>query len=120
MELAPFFVTLALLIPAELPDKTFVATLVLSTRFSPRWVFLGVSAAFAVQTTIAVAAGQLFALLPELPVQLVTAALFAVGAVVMFRGAAAGDSGGCIRSGAPSGAGITWSNVLMPWPPCPR
>ena len=92
MELAPFFVTLALLIPAELPDKTFVATLVLSTRFSPRWVFLGVSAAFAVQTTIAVAAGQLFALLPELPVQLVTAALFAVGAVVMFRGAAAGDS----------------------------
>lgn len=92
MELAPFFVTLALLIPAELPDKTFVATLVLSTRFNPRWVFLGVSAAFAVQTTIAVAAGQLFSLLPELPVQLVTAALFSVGAVVMFRGAAAAAS----------------------------
>ena len=92
MDLAPFFVTLALLIPAELPDKTFVATLVLSTRFSPRWVFLGVSAAFAVQTTIAVAAGQLFALLPELPVQLVTAALFAVGSVVMFRGASGGET----------------------------
>ena len=73
MDVAPFFVTLALLIPAELPDKTFVATLVLSTRFPPLWVWLGVSAAFAVQTTIAVVAGQLLTLLPHTPVQLVTA-----------------------------------------------
>lgn len=87
VDLAPFFLTLALLIPAELPDKTFIATLVLATRYPPLWVWLGVSAAFAVQTTIAVAAGGLLALLPETPVQLVTAALFAVGAVVMFRGA---------------------------------
>ena len=92
MDLAPFFVTLALLIPAEVPDKTFVATLVLSTRFRPLGVWLGVSAAFAVQTTIAVAAGQLFTLLPELPVQLVTAALFAIGAFVMFRGASGADA----------------------------
>jgi len=87
VDLAPFFVTLVLLIPAELPDKTFIATLVLSTRFRPFWVWVGVSAAFAVQTTIAVAAGQLLALLPETPVQLVTAALFAVGAFLMFYGA---------------------------------
>jgi putative Ca2+/H+ antiporter (TMEM165/GDT1 family) len=87
VDLTPFFVTLALLVPAEFPDKTFIATLVLSTRFRPLGVWLGVSAAFAVQTTIAVAAGQLFTLLPETPVQLVTAALFAVGAVLMFRGA---------------------------------
>ena len=91
MDLAPFFVTLALLIPAELPDKTFVATLVLSTRFKPLWVWVGVSAAFAVQTTIAVVAGQLFTLLPETPVQLLTAALFAIGAVIMFRGAGSVD-----------------------------
>ena len=92
MDVAPFFVTLALLIPAELPDKTFVATLVLSTRFPPLWVWLGVSAAFAVQTTIAVVAGQLLTLLPHTPVQLVTAALFALGAVLMFRGARAVDA----------------------------
>ncbi|MFL6179168.1 MAG: TMEM165/GDT1 family protein, partial [Actinomycetes bacterium] len=92
MDLAPFFVTLALLVPAEIPDKTFVATLVLSTRFRPLGVWLGVSAAFAVQTTIAVAAGQLFALLPDLPVQLVTAALFGVGALLMFRGSAEADA----------------------------
>jgi putative Ca2+/H+ antiporter (TMEM165/GDT1 family) len=87
VDLAPFFVTLALLIPAELPDKTFIATLVLSTRYKPLWVWLGVSAAFAVQTTIAVLAGGLFALLPEQPVQWVTAGVFALGAVLMFRGA---------------------------------
>ena len=92
MDLAPFFVTLALLIPAEVPDKTFVATLVLSTRFRPLGVWLGVSAAFAVQTTIAVAAGQLFTLLPDVPVQLVTAALFAIGAFLMFRGASGADA----------------------------
>ena len=91
MDLAPFFVTLALLVPAELPDKTFIATLVLSTRFKPLGVWLGVSAAFAVQTTIAVAAGQLFALLPDTPVQYVTAALFAIGAILMFVGAGETD-----------------------------
>jgi putative Ca2+/H+ antiporter (TMEM165/GDT1 family) len=91
VDLAPFFVTMALLVPAELPDKTFIATLVLSTRFAPWAVFLGVSVAFAVQTTIAVAAGQLFTLLPETPVQLVTAGLFGLGAILMFRGAAASD-----------------------------
>jgi putative Ca2+/H+ antiporter (TMEM165/GDT1 family) len=92
VDLAPFFVTMALLIPAEVPDKTFVATLVLSTRFKPYWVWAGASAAFAVQTTIAVAAGQLFTLLPDRPVQLVTAALFAIGALLMFRGAAGVDA----------------------------
>lgn len=93
MNLTAFFVTLALIIPAELPDKTFIATLVLSTRYRPVIVWLGVSAAFAVQTTIAVAAGQVLALLPETPVLLVTAALFAIGAVLMIRGAGDVDPG---------------------------
>jgi putative Ca2+/H+ antiporter (TMEM165/GDT1 family) len=93
VDLAALFVTLALIIPAELPDKTFIATLVLSTRYRPIVVWLGVSAAFAVQTTIAVAAGQLLALLPEVLVQLVTAALFALGSVLMFRGAGHIDTG---------------------------
>lgn len=87
VDLVPFFITLALIIPAELPDKTFIATLVLSTRYRPVVVWLGVSAAFAVQTTIAVAAGQLLSLLPETPVQLITAGLFALGSVLMFTGA---------------------------------
>lgn len=91
MNLTAFVVALALIAPAELPDKTFVATLVLATRFRPLVVWLSVSAAFAVQTTIAVAAGQVLSLLPRTPVLLVTAALFATGSVLMLRGAGAVD-----------------------------
>jgi putative Ca2+/H+ antiporter (TMEM165/GDT1 family) len=91
VDLTAFVVALALIAPAELPDKTFVATLVLATRFRPLVVWMGVSAAFAVQTTIAVAAGQVLSLLPETPVLLVTAALFATGSVLMLRGAGAVD-----------------------------
>ncbi len=93
MNLAAFFVTLALIIPAELPDKTLIATLVLSTRYRPVVVWLGVSAAFAVQTTIAVAAGTVLTLLPETPVLVVTATLFSIGSILMFRGAGHPDPG---------------------------
>jgi putative Ca2+/H+ antiporter (TMEM165/GDT1 family) len=72
------------IVPVELPDKTFVATLVLATRYRPWPVWLGVTAAFGVQCLVAVVAGRLLTLLPERPVQLAAAALFAGGAVVLF------------------------------------
>ena len=37
----------------ELPDKTFLATLVLATKYRPILVWIGVGLAFAVQTTVA-------------------------------------------------------------------
>jgi putative Ca2+/H+ antiporter (TMEM165/GDT1 family) len=75
----------------ELPDKTFIATLVLSTRFRPLPVWLGAVAAFGVQCLVAVAAGGVITLLPRTPVRLVAAALFAVGAVLLARGARRAD-----------------------------
>lgn len=75
----------AAIAPVELPDKTFVATLVLTTRYRPLPVWLGVASAFAVHSAVAVAAGGLVGLLPPLPVRLAAAGLFAVGAVVMLR-----------------------------------
>jgi putative Ca2+/H+ antiporter (TMEM165/GDT1 family) len=75
----------ALIVPAELPDKTFVASLVLATRFRAGLVLIGVSAGFAVQCGIAVAAGSAVALLPKAPVHAVSAAIFAIGAVLMWR-----------------------------------
>jgi Ca2+/H+ antiporter, TMEM165/GDT1 family len=75
----------ALIVPVELPDKTFVATLVLTTRH-PLWpVWIGVTAAFGVQCLVAVLAGRVIGLLPELPVKLVAAGLFALGAVILLR-----------------------------------
>ena len=76
--------------PIELPDKTFVATLVLSTRYRPLAVWIGVVAAFGVQSLVAVLAGTLISKLPRQPVELVAAALFAVGAVILLLGARRG------------------------------
>jgi putative Ca2+/H+ antiporter (TMEM165/GDT1 family) len=84
----------ALIVPVELPDKTFVATLVLATRYSAWPVWLGVASAFGVQCVVAVVAGRLLTLLPELPVKLAAAALFAIGAVVLFLGARKADPNG--------------------------
>jgi len=81
-----------LIVPVELPDKTFVATLVLATRYPSLPVWLGVSSAFLVQCVVAVTAGGLLSLLPELPVQLGAATLFAIGAIVLIAGARKVDS----------------------------
>lgn len=83
--LAAALTAFVLVVPVELPDKTFIATLALTTRHKPLPVWLGVIAAFAVQSAVAVAAGSLLGLLPETPVRLAAAALFAVGALVLVR-----------------------------------
>src|SRR5213595_2461044 len=76
-----------LVIPVELPDKTFVATLVVSTRYRPWPVWIGVAVAFGIQSLVAVVAGGLVGLLPDRPVKLVAAALFAVGGFVLLASA---------------------------------
>jgi len=86
IDVAVVLTTFALIFPAELPDKTFIATLVLATRFPRLWVWLGVASAFFVQVLIAVVAGGLLALLPQRLVLGVTFVLFAAGAVIMIRG----------------------------------
>lgn len=80
-----FAQTAAVVFPVELPDKTLVATLILTTRYRPLPVFLGVSAAFAVQCVIAVLFGGLLSLLPDWATALVVGLLFAVGAFVLIR-----------------------------------
>ena len=74
--------------PAELPDKTMIATILLVTRYRrPGWVWLGAVSAFTLHVLVAVAAGSAISLLPDTPVKLVVAALFAIGAVLLLRGA---------------------------------
>jgi Ca2+/H+ antiporter, TMEM165/GDT1 family len=83
--LTALFATIAVILAVELPDKTLVATLVLSTRFRPLPVLAGVSAAFFVQCVVAVTAGGLLGLLPHRVVTGVVAVLFGVGAVILLR-----------------------------------
>jgi len=85
MSLTVALTVFALILPAELPDKTMVATLVLATRFPPLPVWVGVAVGFAVQSAVAVAAGGLVSLLPDQLVHGITAALFAIGAIVLLR-----------------------------------
>jgi putative Ca2+/H+ antiporter (TMEM165/GDT1 family) len=75
----------ALVFVGELPDKTAIAGLVLGTRYPWRWAFTGVAAAFALHVLIAVAAGSLLTLLPRMIVEIVVAALFLLGAVLVWR-----------------------------------
>jgi Ca2+/H+ antiporter, TMEM165/GDT1 family len=91
MHLGTVATAFALIFPVELPDKTFVATLVLATRYRPLLVWTGVSAAFVVQCLVAVVAGGLLALLPAALVGAVAGALFLAGAVVLWRGAGSAD-----------------------------
>ena len=86
MSLAIAATVFAVIFPAELPDKTALASLVLGSRYRPAWVFAGVAAAFAVHAALAVAAGSLIALLPHRPVEAVVAVAFAAGAVLLLRG----------------------------------
>jgi putative Ca2+/H+ antiporter (TMEM165/GDT1 family) len=91
MSLAIAATVFAVIFPAELPDKTALASLVLGSRYRPHWVFAGVAAAFAVHAALAVAAGSLIALLPHRPVEVVVAVAFAAGAVLLLRGRHEGD-----------------------------
>lgn len=84
--------TFGLIFPVELPDKTFVAALVLSTRYRPGAVWLGVGIAFGLQCLIAVSAGQAVSYLPEWIVSAVSVALFLVGAVLLLRAAPGADA----------------------------
>lgn len=85
IELSVIAIAFGLVFVAELPDKSAVAGIVLGSRFPARWVFAGMAAAFLTHVVIAVAAGSLLTLLPRRPVELVVAALFLVGAVLIWR-----------------------------------
>jgi putative Ca2+/H+ antiporter (TMEM165/GDT1 family) len=92
VDLAVAATAFALIFPVELPDKTFVASLVLATRYRPLPVWIGVSAAFFVQTVVAVTAGSLLSLLPHAVVAAVAGLMFLLGGVVLWRGAARADA----------------------------
>jgi putative Ca2+/H+ antiporter (TMEM165/GDT1 family) len=82
----------ATVFPAELPDKTMIASIVLVTRYHrPGWVWVGAVSAFVVHVVVAVAAGSAIGLLPDALVSTVVAVLFAIGAVLLFRAGRAAE-----------------------------
>jgi Ca2+/H+ antiporter, TMEM165/GDT1 family len=85
MSLTAAAATFVAVLPAELPDKTILACLILSSRYRPGVVFTGAAAAFLVQVVIGVAAGGALSLLPHHIVEACAAGAFVVGAVLLWR-----------------------------------
>ncbi|MCW2817958.1 MAG: hypothetical protein JWR42_745 [Marmoricola sp.] len=92
MDLAVIAIVFGAIFVVELPDKTFIAALVLSTRYKPLAVWVGVGLAFLVQTLIAVVAGHFATLLPEALVKTVALVIFLAGAFLLFRSAPGADA----------------------------
>lgn len=79
-----FFSTFFLIFLAELPDKTALSILVLSTRNHPGGVFAGAAVAFLIQSLVAVLFGELFSLLPAHWIHIGTGILFLIFSGVLF------------------------------------
>jgi len=92
--------TFAVVILAELPDKTFLSTVLLSSRHRPLPVWLGAAAGLVAQAGVAVLAGRLLALAPHRVVDAVVAGLFVAGAAYLLasRAAAVDARGAAIAS----------------------
>ncbi|HEU5355666.1 MAG TPA: TMEM165/GDT1 family protein [Actinocrinis sp.] len=85
MNAAVIATTFGVVFLAELPDKTALASLVLATKYRARDVFIGAAGGFAVQVVLALAAGALLSLLPHRTLEAIVAALFLLGAFLIFR-----------------------------------
>jgi Ca2+/H+ antiporter, TMEM165/GDT1 family len=91
LNIAVMATVFGIVFPAELPDKTALASLVLGSRYRASHVFAGVALAFAAHVVLAVAAGSLLTLLPHRFLEGTVAALFLLGAVLLLRGRHEGD-----------------------------
>jgi len=92
VDIAVIALSFAAIFVVELPDKTFIATLVLSTRYRGILVWIGVGLAFLLQTLIAVTVGQAITFLPETAVHIVAAMIFLAGAILLIREAPRADA----------------------------
>ena len=83
MNVGTFVGIMALMFVLELPDKTFLATVIMATRARPSMVVLGGSVALVIQMGIAVGAGSLLTLFPMHWKDLIVGVLFLGGAAYL-------------------------------------
>jgi putative Ca2+/H+ antiporter (TMEM165/GDT1 family) len=83
MNVGAFVGIMALMFVLELPDKTFLATVIMATRARPLMVVTGASLALTVQMGLAVGAGTLLTFFPVHWKDLIVGALFLAGATYL-------------------------------------
>lgn len=102
----------ALVLAVELPDKTMISILVLTTRFRPGAVFAGVTSGFALHVILAALFGQALAQLPHNVLAAAVAVLFAAGAFLLLRAGFArsgNESADASRQGPP----VSWARSAL-------
>jgi putative Ca2+/H+ antiporter (TMEM165/GDT1 family) len=97
---------------AELPDKTACATCLLAASRRPAAVFLGVAAAFVVQSAVAVSCGGLLTLLPAHWVR-IGAGLFFLAAAVWTWARREGEHLGAGDDGHASFGRVIWTSFVV-------
>jgi len=106
-----FAVTFSAIFLAELPDKTMIATLLLSTHFRRRLpVWGGVTLGYAVHVLLAVIFGTALSQLPTTPIHILVGLLFLIGGYLTWRAGSSDDHEDTSNwSASMSNARVVWT-----------
>jgi len=106
-----FAVTFSAIFLAELPDKTMIATLLLSTHFRRRLpVWGGVTLGYAVHVLLAVFFGTALSQLPTTPIHILVGLLFLIGGYLTWRAGSSDDHEDTSKwSASMSNARVVWT-----------
>ncbi len=110
-----FAVTFSAIFLAELPDKTMIATLLLSTHFHRRLpVWGGVTLGYAVHVLLAVIFGTALSQLPTTPIHVLVGLLFLTGGVMTWRAGSSADHDEAAKwSASMSNARVVWTSASV-------
>ena len=111
MNVGVFLGVMALMFVIELPDKTFLATVIMAARARPISVAIGGSTALVVQMALAVEAGRLLTLFPVNVKNLLVALFFLAGAAYLLFVPERREQEESEREGAMERAGTRWREV---------
>jgi len=106
-----FAVTFSAIFLAELPDKTMIATLLLSTHFHRRLpVWCGVTLGYAVHVLLAVIFGTALSQLPTTPIHILVGMLFLTGGFMTWRAGSSTEHEETAKwSASMSNARVAWT-----------
>jgi putative Ca2+/H+ antiporter (TMEM165/GDT1 family) len=106
-----FAVTFSAIFLAELPDKTMIATLLLSTHFHRRLpVWAGVTLGYATHVLLAVIFGTALSQLPTTPIHILVGLLFLIGGYLTWRAGSSDDPEDTSKwSASMSNARVVWT-----------
>jgi Ca2+/H+ antiporter, TMEM165/GDT1 family len=111
MNVGTFVGIVALMFVLELPDKTFLATIIMATRARPLMVVVGGASALVIQMGIAVGAGSLLTLFPLHWKDLIVGVLFLGGAAYLLFVPESEEEAKGRREASIEGAATRWREV---------